>query len=250
VTDHLRGRNSWAYLRASSFRSRLCHMDQLHFDLWWRGMNIAGDPGTYLYNAGPPWDNPLVSSRVHNTVTVDGQDQMTRAGRFLTLDWAPAFSSIVLEHVGMELGHVQASHEGYRALGIRHERAASVGQDGHWRVDDHLIFRRTRRHVLRLHWLLMDGQWSLKQLGEQVRLRWRTPAGWIRLEIAGKGFSESGLRVCMIRGGRVIAGQGQAAGYEGWFSPTYGAKLPALSLAVEADSSTSCAFHSEFIFPK
>jgi hypothetical protein len=83
-----------------------------------------------------------------------------------------------------------------------------------------------------------------------VRLRLRTPAGWIRLAILTEGFTESAVRVCMIRAGRVIAGQGQAAAYEGWFSPTYGTKLPALSLAVEAASSTSCAFHSEFIFPK
>ena len=36
-------------------------MDQLHLDLWWRGLNIAQDAGTYLYNADPPWDNPLVT---------------------------------------------------------------------------------------------------------------------------------------------------------------------------------------------
>ncbi|MBN1451222.1 MAG: hypothetical protein JW963_09425, partial [Anaerolineales bacterium] len=51
LADHPRGRDSWAYLRASTFPSRLGHMDQLHLDLWWRGLNIAQDAGTYLYNA-------------------------------------------------------------------------------------------------------------------------------------------------------------------------------------------------------
>ena len=250
TTDHLRGRRSWAYLRASSFRSRLCHMDQLHFDLWWRGLNVTRDAGTYLYNAAPPWDNPLVSTRVHNTVTVDGQDQMSRGGRFLTLDWAPAYSSIVLEHVGADMGHVHASHEGYRRLGIRHERTASVGDDERWRVEDQLIFMHRRPHELRLHWLLMDGEWILKRSGDTVRLRLRTPAGWMRLKIMGHGFAEGGLRVCLVRAGSVIAGQGRAAAYEGWFSPTYGVKLPALSLAVEAASYATCGFQSEFIFPK
>ncbi len=91
MADHLRGPGSWAYLRATQFHSRLGHMDQLHFDLWWRGLNIARDAGTYLYNADPPWNNPLVVSTVHNTVTVDSRDQMTRGGRFITLDWFPAF---------------------------------------------------------------------------------------------------------------------------------------------------------------
>jgi len=248
--DHLRGRDSWAYLRASSFRSRLSHMDQLHFDLWWRGLNVTPDAGTYSYNASPPWDNPLVSTRVHNTVTVDGQDQMTRGGRFLTLDWVPAYSSIVLEHVATELGHVRATHEGYRRLGIKHERAASVGDDGRWEVNDRLIFTRPRPHVLRLHWLLMDGEWSLKQSPHDVRLRLRTPAGWIRLKIVAQGPSEAALHATLIRAGRVVAGHGQAAAFEGWFSPTYGSKLPALSLAIETASSTSCGFQTEFIFPK
>ena len=74
-------------------------MDQLHFDLWWHGLNITQDAGIYLYNGEPPWDNPLVSTRVHNTITVDGLDQMTRGGRFLTLDWFPASSKNLLEAV-------------------------------------------------------------------------------------------------------------------------------------------------------
>ena len=60
-------------------------------DLWWRGLNIAQDAGTYLYNADPPWDNSLTTALVHNTVTVNGRDQFTRAGRFLYLDWFNAY---------------------------------------------------------------------------------------------------------------------------------------------------------------
>ncbi len=70
LTDNLRAKNSWAYLRASNFKSRLSHMDQLHLDLWWRGLNITQDAGTYLYNAVPPWDNSLMATRVHNTVMI------------------------------------------------------------------------------------------------------------------------------------------------------------------------------------
>ncbi len=77
---------SWAYLRVAHFNGRPGHADQLHLDLWWRGLNVAQDPGTYLYNAPPPWDNALMCSQVHNTLTVDGQDQMLQAGRFLYLD--------------------------------------------------------------------------------------------------------------------------------------------------------------------
>jgi hypothetical protein len=89
--DHLYAKNSWAYLRTAQFTSRPSHADQLHLDLWWRGLNVAQDAGTYLYNAPAPWDNSLTSARVHNTVTVNGRDQFTRAGRFLYLDWFDAY---------------------------------------------------------------------------------------------------------------------------------------------------------------
>ncbi len=82
--------DSWAYLRAARFKSRPGHADQLHLDLWWRGFNLARDPGTFSYNSPPPWDNPLAHTAVHNTLSVDDCDQMTRAGRFLWLDWAQA----------------------------------------------------------------------------------------------------------------------------------------------------------------
>ncbi len=74
---------SWAYLRVAQFSGRPGHADQLHLDLWWRGLNLALDPGTYHYNAPPPWENAFARTAVHNTVTIDGLDQMTRAGRFL-----------------------------------------------------------------------------------------------------------------------------------------------------------------------
>jgi asparagine synthase (glutamine-hydrolysing) len=34
----LESQNSWAYFRAVKFSSRPSHADQLHLDLWWRGI--------------------------------------------------------------------------------------------------------------------------------------------------------------------------------------------------------------------
>ena len=164
LTDNLRGRESWAYLRASRFKSRLGHMDQLHFDLWWRGINITPDAGTYLYNAAPPWDNPLVSTRVHNTVTVNGRDQMTRGGRFLVLDWFPAFSRSSIESDPSVLQKMSAWHNGYR--GIRHERAVTVLVDDRWLVEDRLTPRRVSIHHYRIHWLLPDWPLEVREEGD------------------------------------------------------------------------------------
>ena len=82
--------NSWALVRAGRYTRRPFQADQLHVDLWWHGLNLARDAGTYLYNGEPPWNNGLAGTAVHNTVMVDRRDQMRRAGRFLWLDWAQA----------------------------------------------------------------------------------------------------------------------------------------------------------------
>ena len=247
MTNHLRGKDLWAYLRASRFKSRLSHMDQLHFDLWWHGINVAQDAGTYLYNGEPPWDNPLVSTRVHNTITVDGRDQMTRGGRFLTLDWFPAYSKSLLEADEKILGRVLAYHKGYRRLGIRHERVATVFMDERWEIKDNLIFTKPGEHVFRLHWLLADGKWEMGNSELGIGIRVKSKYGWITLNIKSPNFE---CRASLVHAGELIGGQREVKPYEGWVSPTYGTIVPALSLAVEVNSLKSFSCISEFIFPK
>jgi hypothetical protein len=214
-------------------------------------LNIAQDSGTYLYNVEPPWDNPLTSTRVHNTVTVDGRDQMTRGERFLTLDWFPAYSKSLIEADERILGRVLAYHKGYRRLGIRHERVATVFTDGHWKVDDHLVFTKPGEHVFRLHWLLPDWEWKAENREERVEISLRSPNGWVVLSLRGEsGISSPELRISLARAGELVYGERELLLFEGWCSPIYGVKIPALSLAAEVISSKYFSFISEFIFPK
>ncbi len=251
MTEHLRAQNSWGYLRASRFKSRLSHMDQLHFDLWWRGLNIAQDAGTYLYNAPAPWDNALVSTRVHNTVMIDGLDQMTRAGRFLTLDWFPAYSKSLIETDEKIIGRVLAYHRGYRRLGIRHERVATVFTNERWEFKDNLIFKAPGEHVFRLHWLLLDGEWEPEKRKFGFGIRLKTPLGWVTLLITPDlRLSNKDFKLTVIRAGELIYGKGRPLPFEGWVSHIYGQKIPALSIALEVTSSKSFSIVSEFIFPK
>jgi hypothetical protein len=249
MAEHLRGKNSWGYLRASRFESRLSHMDQLHFDLWWRGENVAQDPGTYLYNAEAPWNNPLVSTRVHNTITIDEQDQMTRGGRFLTLDWSPAYSKRLLEVDERILGRMLAYHKGYRRLGLLHERVATVLADEHWEIRDNLIFKKPGEHIFRLHWLLQDGEWEIGNRESGTQIHVRSPHGWISLSISGAPLQDGDCQVTLVRAGELIYGTGEALPFEGWASRTYGEKVPALSLAFQVRSSKSLSLTSEFMFP-
>lgn len=237
--------HSWGALRAMRYTSRPSHADQLHFDLWWRGLNIAQDAGTYLYNAEPPWDNQLSSTLVHNTLSVDGLEQMTRAGRFLYLDWAPAELQ-PLEH-GADF-HMRLSGQttAYARLGVRHQRVVTVFNDDRWLVRDDLQNSSTRAHIYRLHWLLPDWEWKLDQDEKNATLALKSPHGWLSLVISA---DQPFKRVGLLRAGERVWGDALLSPVFGWTSPTYTVKVPALSLAVEVQSAVDVHITSEFILP-
>jgi hypothetical protein len=256
--DQIYGRDSWAYLRTAQFTTRPSHADQLHLDLWWRGLNIARDAGTYRYNSDPPWDNSLATALVHNTVTVNGRDQFTRAGRFLYLDWFDAYRRSSLETDPAILQRTRGRHRGYWRQGIRHERTVTAYGDGHWQILDDLLSRRMpwdkRKVTFRLHWLLPDWEWKLDESHAGIQLRLGSPYGPVELSIRTVG-GES-LRLDLVRAGEKVyssGSQGQKtapdAVIRGWVSPTYTVKVPALSLAVETSSANDVQFISEFNFP-
>jgi hypothetical protein len=256
---------SWAYLRTASFTSRPGHADQLHLDLWWRGYNLAQDAGSYLYNAPPPWDNALSRTAVHNTVTVDGLDQMTLAGRFLWLDWAQATLVEQAGGSGCDWERLTARHDGYRRLGLIHQRAVTCFQDGRWLVEDSLLpepgdkrpspehWARPTHIALwaRLHWLLPDWPWMLEEQAEGAKITLTSPAGVCDLCIRwgtqdGPGETVS---ISLARAGEMLSGAGTVEASRGWVSNTYAQQIPALSLAIEQRGRLPMHFTSEWRLP-
>lgn len=214
---------SWATIRVTHHTTRPAHADQLHFDLWWQGHNIAKDPGTYRYNAPPPWQNILACTAVHNTIEIDYKDQMLRAGKFLWLRWSQG------QIINYTSDKIVASHTGYNYLGILHQREIYHPRPGFWKITDTLLPRKpqnSKRHTFVLHWLLPDAVWELS--GTQISLT--TPYGKINLEVTISSSLEDGvLNLQVIRAGEKLTGSGPTLPHLGWYSPTYGEKNPALS---------------------
>ena len=217
--------NSWALVRAGRYTRRPFQADQLHVDLWWHGLNLARDAGTYLYNGEPPWNNGLAGTAVHNTVMVDRRDQMRRAGRFLWLDWAQASGRSFSTGNADSPDCFEGEHDGYRRLGVKHRRMVQCVTEGAWVIVDDLLG--AGEHELRLHWLLPDlplevitnpPLCAVLSAGK-VRFRWNI-------------FSSSPGSAAIIRGGKNRAGDIVCGDEEllGWESPTYGERCPAISL--------------------
>lgn len=242
--DQMYGKESWGYLRTAQFTSRPSHADQLHFDLWWRGLNVARDAGTYLYNADQPWDNALAAAFVHNTVTVGGRDQFTRAGRFLYLDWADAFRKPLPVE---ETGELQRLRGRYRGRGYRHTRTVSAFEGDRWRVVDEILPLSWRRRTMtaRLHWLLPDWEWRMENGEQKIEISLESPHGLVTIAINHSPLTPHALS--LFHAGKPILGSSTPDPRRGWTSPTYGDKIPALSLALLAESDAKITFTTEFI---
>lgn len=212
----IRGRASWALMRCATYRDRPGHLEQLHVDLWWKGTNVACDAGTYRYNADPPWNNALNVTAVHNTVTVDGLDQMTPLTRFLAVDWSTGRMVARGEHGAW---HVWVGeHDGYRRLGVTHRR--TVLSDGAtWWVCDQL--NGPEAHDYRLHWLLTDSPYRWTDGSDSASLSIDTPHGPFEMTVS----CDRPVTFSLVRA---------SDGIRGWRSRYYGDREPALSIAAES----------------
>ena len=221
----LRSEEGMAFTRAASFQHRPAQADMLHVDIRWRGLNIAVDPGTFSYNAPSPWDNPLATAHYHNTVTVDGEDQMKRVGRFVWLPWLNSKSLGPIDSESGKLAHWQGEHDGYQRLRspVRHRRGIVRLPGDHWLVIDRV--ESDAPHDYRLHWLLAD--WPHAWSPDDRRLRLEADAGDYHVHVAACE-SSSPCSLSVVRA--------DEASPRGWRAHGYQRKRPAISLAADVHS--------------
>lgn len=204
----LRNKNSRAILRCTDFTSRPSHADQLHMDLWMGSDNIAIDAGTYLYSGEGIWRNGLARTSAHNTVTVDGKDQMTMVSRFTWTNWAKGNGLKQTENLW------QGEHDGYKP--VRHKRTVMALKGDRWLVIDDL--EANEPHHYTLHWLLNDVPFT--QNKNSLHLSYEASTYKI----------ETGL---MKGEGKFSILRADSKSTSGWRSRYYGQKEPAISILLE-----------------
>jgi hypothetical protein len=220
----LRGDRTRGGLRAARFTSRPGHSDQMHFDLWWGGSNIACDAGTYLYNAPPPWQNAFSGAWCHNSLLVDGYEPMLKAGRFLWLDWSVAGLVCHWSSLDGRIEWIEVERRGFHPRGIIHRRSILRCEDVHWLIVDHL--QASGEHSVRINWLISDCEWKAGEMGISLE----TAAGEAVLRMNGASFKQA-----VYRAGAALHGGLAGVNPEicGWRSPTYSVRQPALQVMHE-----------------
>ena len=114
--------------------------DALSFVLKAFGKQILVDPGTYDYFTYPDWREYFKSTRAHNTVEIDKQDQSIMLGPFL---WGHrATATCITWEPSAKGGRIIAEHDGYQRLPdpVTHRRELTLnGDKGEVLIIDHIL---------------------------------------------------------------------------------------------------------------
>jgi len=98
------------------------HADALSFVLNIGDREILIDPGTYAYHTQPEWRRYFRSTRAHNTLFIDGEDQSVQAGNFM---WSRHAEARCIEfEPGPGKQRFVGEHDGYMRLAdpVMHRR--------------------------------------------------------------------------------------------------------------------------------
>ncbi|RZK13780.1 MAG: alginate lyase family protein, partial [Flavobacterium sp.] len=99
----LRDPEKFSFIRCGNHSDRPSQADNLHLDIWLKGVNILRDCGSYRYNTTPEDAKFFMGTSSHNTVMIDEYDQMEKGGRFLWYYWTQAIESKVETHLDFHI---------------------------------------------------------------------------------------------------------------------------------------------------
>jgi hypothetical protein len=218
------GDSDFGVVRCGSVTERFTQMDMLHLDVWINGENILADPGTYRYNGDPVSLAHFVRTGAHNTVMIDGQEQMLHRRQFKMSYWTPARTLRFEDRP--HYAWFSGEHLGYvRTTGCTHRRCILLLKPDCWMIVDTL--RGQGRHTARLHWLA-DADATPGEDGLNLR-----------------GTRATTLLSIFDLNGRPLpaaAERGSLSPMRGWVSRRYAERIPASSITVEASGSMPLGF--------
>jgi hypothetical protein len=197
------------------------HADALSIEVRHDGVDLLVDPGTYCYHGEPEWRSYFRSTRAHNTVEVDGEDQAHEVGPFMWAEHADA----VVDDADAVPGRPQvwaAHHTAYARLdaALCHDREVVLdGTVPRLTVTDTLTG--SREHRQRMSWHLgpdvtaelTDGVAELTWTGRDGEVH----HGHLRLPIALDWSAH----------------RGETDPPLGWYSPRFGTRVPTTTLVGE-----------------
>lgn len=212
------------------------HADALSLELRHDGVEVLADPGTYCYQGDPQARQYFRSTRGHNTLELAGRDQSTSGGPFM---WTRHARTRLLGATGVDGGPTAnwtAEHDGYRSRRPRavHRRMVTLERPtGTLTVVDEI--EAGSPVAARLNWHLGPAVRSHLD-GCASRLAWTTRRG------------EVGARLVLPAELEWTAHEGELDPPLGWFSPSFGVRVPAVTLVGTGTLSPRTSLRTVLVF--
>ncbi len=203
------------------------HADALSVVLFNRGRELLVDPGTFVYNCAPEWRDYFRSTRAHNTVTIDGQDQAERGGTFR---WKTKISSRVERELAPPaMEYIEGEHDGYGRMrqGVIHRRRLLHIPPEYWIVVDD--FRGPGEHTFDFNYHLAPDVEVSSLEHDEAELVVRAERAGLLLGL----YASRPVRTELICG--------QTAPIGGWVSHGYGHKRPSSTVRATLAGPTPAA---------
>jgi hypothetical protein len=126
------------FLRCGPYKDRPSQADNLHLDIWANGINYFWDPGSFLYNTDSETLNSFIGTAGHNTVSINGENQMLKGDRFIWYNWITETQSSVIEKGDRFI--FKGSIKAFKHIGERtHIRTVTKFKDKlEWIVEDEI----------------------------------------------------------------------------------------------------------------
>ena len=227
----LRRRQSWAMLRCHTYKSRPGQYDAMHLDLWWKGLNILQDTGTFQYYIPGREDvsEYFRSSPAHNTVQLDGADPCEWASRFLHVPWSRA-KVRRFDAAGDGPWCIEAERYDYdrRPWRVLHRRTVISLPADVWVIVDDLLG--PGNHRAAVYWHLPDSPVDVDEDRRCVRLS--TQEGDFSVHLS----SPSGT----LNRFEVVRGRDDAGNVQGFTSPHYGTRAASPVIVAETEGPLPC----------
>lgn len=189
------------------------HADMLSFVFEMNGKPVFLDNGTYLYNSDIKWRDYFKSTSAHNTVRIDGLDQMINRRKF---KWLSPNPGKLIKFAKSDDGYyIEGVHRGYLRLKnpVIHNRAIRF-KKGKVAITDNFSGQGRHKFEFYFHIPKTGYEVDLKSKkfifnidGRRIEIR---PKGPETLEIEAKTASENPI--------------------SGWHSPSYGYKEPCITV--------------------
>ncbi len=210
----LRGRETWAMVRCHTYGNRPNQADALHTDLWWKGVNVFRDSGTFsYYDPQHELNRYFTSTAAHNTVRVGNEEQMIKGPRFRWYSLLEASFQGQCSSEEMELW--QGEHYGYKRLVSQsiHRRVICRLGERFWLIVDDIVG--SGKEGTELHWHLPD----LPVVVSGIAAELETPVGTAQVTV----LTSNGAQPVLWRGSETTP-------HIGWDSLYYGERTPAPTL--------------------